>query len=107
MTDSPLEALLRRDRYAVLAALLLLTAFAWTYVLWLSKHMAMPASSMPGMDLRMTMNMKMDMGAMAPQVRPWVATDLLFGFTMWAIMMGGMMLPSVAPMILLYARVGR
>jgi predicted metal-binding membrane protein len=67
--------------------------------------MVMPApsmpASMPGMD------MDMSMGAMAPQARPWVITDLLFGFAMWAVMMAGMMLPSVAPMILLYARVGR
>jgi predicted metal-binding membrane protein len=100
MNDSPLEAVLRRDRDAVLVALVLLTALTWAYVLWLARHMAMP--SMPGMDMG---GMKMD--AMAPQARPWAIPDLLFGFCMWAVMMAGMMLPSVAPTILLYARVGR
>jgi predicted metal-binding membrane protein len=102
MNDAVLEAILRRDRQAVLVALLLLTALTWAYVLWLTTHMAMPASSMSGMNMP-----GMDMGAMAPRVRPWAAADLLFGFCMWAVMMAGMMLPSAAPVILLYARVGR
>ena len=38
---------------------------------------------------------------MAP--RPWEMVDGLFMFLMWAIMMVGMMLPSAAPMTLLYA----
>lgn len=97
MTQTRLEAILRRDRHAVLLALVLLTALTWAYLLWLARQMAMPSSSMPGMD----------MAAMAPQLRPWGPTDLLFGFTMWAVMMAGMMLPSAAPMILLYTRVGR
>jgi len=91
--DTKLEAVLRRDRYAVLAALLLLTALAWGYVIWLSSSMSMPAASMPGMN--------MDMGAMAPMLRPWSFADFLFSFLMWAVMMAGMMLPSAAPVILL------
>lgn len=90
-------AILRRDRYAAIAALVLLTLLAWAYVLWLSTHMAMPPETMPGMD----------MAAIAPQIRPWVLTDLLFSFTMWTVMMAGMMLPSAAPVILLYLLVGR
>jgi predicted metal-binding membrane protein len=96
MPDTTLQAILRRDRYAVMAALVLLTALAWAYVLWLAKHM--PA--MPGMV------MGMDMSAVAPQIRPWALPDLLFSFAMWAVMMAGMMLPSVAPVILLYVVVG-
>jgi len=96
MSDTALESILRRDRYAVMVALVLLTVLAWAYVLWLAKHMDMPdPSSMSGM------------GAMAPQVRPWAIPDLLFSFTMWSVMMAGMMLPSVAPVILLYVLVGR
>lgn len=95
MTDTTLQAILRRDRYAVMAALVLLTALAWAYVLWLAGR-AMP-----------DMVMGMDMGAVAPQMRPWSLTDLLFSFAMWAVMMAGMMLPSVAPVILLYVLVGR
>src|SRR3954466_3345573 len=97
MTDTTLESILRRDRYAVMAALVLLTVLAWAYVLWLAKHMNIPDPSMSGMG----------MGAMAPQVRLWGIPDLLFSFTMWSVMMAGMMLPSVAPVILLYVLVGR
>jgi predicted metal-binding membrane protein len=97
MTDTTLESILRRDRYAVLAALVLLSALSWAYLLWLKRQMAVPEIS--GMD--------MGMAAMAPLSRPWEPTDLLFGFVMWMVMMTGMMLPSVAPVILLYARVGR
>jgi predicted metal-binding membrane protein len=103
MSDTAFESLLRRDRYAVMAALFLLTVLAWAYVLWLARHMDMPA--MPGMDMN-SMSMG-NMAAMAPQIRPWAFADLLFSFTMWTVMMVGMMLPSVAPVILLYVLVGR
>jgi len=97
---SRLEAILRRDRYAVLGALLLLTALAWAYLFWLAQHMAMPPAmpSMPGMDMSM---------AMAPAFHPWIAMELFFSFVMWWVMMAAMMLPTTAPMVLLYARVGR
>ena len=39
--------------------------------------------------------------------RPWSSGDLLLMFAMWAVMMIGMMTPSVAPVVLLYARVRR
>jgi predicted metal-binding membrane protein len=42
-----------------------------------------------------------------PTLRPWSAPEFVFAFVMWAVMMIGMMLPSAAPMVLLYARVGR
>jgi predicted metal-binding membrane protein len=47
------------------------------------------------------------MGIMAPAAAPWSAVDFAFVFVMWAVMMVGMMAPSAAPMILMYARVGR
>ncbi len=37
------------------------------------------------------------------QIQSWRASDYLFMFFMWAIMMIGMMLPSATPMTLLYA----
>lgn len=98
MNGTKFESILRRDRQAVLAALVVLTALAWFYVLWITRNLAMPAPAMPGMDMGM---------AMGPEIRPWSVTDFLFSFLMWAVMMAGMMLPSAAPMILLYARVGR
>ena len=81
-----LEALLRRDRLVVWAALLVLTALAWAYLVALYLQMGdMPAA------MEMT------------PFKPWSASDFALMFAMWAIMMIGMMLPSAAPMILLYA----
>jgi predicted metal-binding membrane protein len=89
---------LRRDRAIVLIALVTLTALAWAYLLLLSARMGtpMPMDGMAGMAMD-----DMAMGATSP------AATLLFAFVMWAVMMIGMMTPSVAPMILLYAKVGR
>ena len=41
------------------------------------------------------MGMTMDM--------PWTAADVFFTFTMWAVMMVGMMTGTAAPMLLLFA----
>jgi predicted metal-binding membrane protein len=48
----------------------------------------------------------MQMAAMAP-AEPWSPSGLLLTFLMWAVMMVGMMLPSAAPMLLLYGAVAR
>ena len=47
------------------------------------------------------------MEGMSPGVAAWTAEDMLATLVMWSVMMVGMMTPSVAPMILIYARVGR
>lgn len=127
MADSALEALLRRDRAIVGAAIAALTAIAWIYILWLAAAMDMQGMPMPGMDETMTldpgtamamdnMNMDMEMGneerggpleALGLSPRPWTAVEAALTFAMWAVMMVGMMLPSATPMILLYAHVGR
>jgi len=103
MTGTTLEAVFRRDRQAVIAALVILTALAWSYMLWHARGMAM-SEPMPGMG-------GMDMGhmsmAMTPDMRPWALTDFFFSFAMWAVMMAGMMMPSAAPTILLHVRVAR
>jgi predicted metal-binding membrane protein len=99
MSSATLVEILRRDRAAVIAALVSLTAVAWAYVIWLTQNMDMGgAMSMPDMP---------SMGAMAPALAPWTPADFVFVFLMWSIMMIGMMTPSAAPMILIYARVGR
>jgi predicted metal-binding membrane protein len=46
-------------------------------------------------------------GMLMPGFAAWSAADAVFMLIMWSVMMVGMMLPSAAPMILLYARVGR
>jgi predicted metal-binding membrane protein len=91
VTGGQLERLLRRDRAIVLAALAATLLLAWLYLLM----SAAPAHG-PGRDA-----MGMEMGA------PWLAADFLLMLAMWAAMMVGMMVPSVAPMLLLYARVAR
>jgi predicted metal-binding membrane protein len=106
MTAQTLDVVLRRDRTTVLAALVALTALAWIYVLWLAARVDMagaPGGSMPSMT---TPEASMP-GMLAPALRPWGAAEFTFMFIMWAVMMVGMMLPSAAPMMLIYARVGR
>jgi predicted metal-binding membrane protein len=101
MTESTLDRVLRRDRMVVAAALALLSATAWAYTLRLADSMRMGGMDMtgyrmiPGLDL------------MVPAIEPWGGVEVGFVFVMWAVMMIGMMTPSAAPMILLYARVGR
>ena len=41
MTDSAIESLLRRDRWIVGGAIVLIVALAWSYVLWLANDMDM------------------------------------------------------------------
>ena len=93
MSTSPiLTAALRRDRWIVAAALALACGLAW---LWLFQQAAPgPSGGMAGM------------GAMAGIAPPPPTFAYWLGaFVMWALMMVAMMLPSAAPMILLYARV--
>src|SRR5262245_8720927 len=102
MTDGALEAVLRRDRLIVAGALAVIAALAWGYVLWLAADM-----DMGGMDMDGFRMIPAGIGIMAPADAPWSAIEFAFVFVMWAVMMGGMMAPSAAPMLLMYARVGR
>src|ERR1700724_659491 len=102
MTDSVLETVLRRDRLLVAGALGVIAALAWTYVLSLAADMDMGAMDMTGFRM-----VPAGMGIMAPASAPWQAVEFVYVFAMWAVMMVGMMTPSAAPMILIYARVGR
>ena len=102
MINSTLEAVLRRDRLVVAGAVGVIVALAWGYVLWLAADM-----DMGGMDMTGFRMIPAGMGIMAPANAPWRAIEFAFVFAMWAVMMVGMMAPSAAPMILMYARVGR
>src|SRR5262249_48872178 len=102
MTDTALETVLRRDRLVVVGALGVIVALAWAYVLWLAADM-----DMGGMDMSHFRMIPAGMGMMAPALAPWSGIEFAFVFAMWAVMMVGMMTPSAAPMILIYARVGR
>jgi predicted metal-binding membrane protein len=115
VSEAALERLVRRDRAIVIAALAVLTVLSWAYTIWLANSadmggMPMPKPSDMGMPMPMPMPMSKASGTgamLAPGFKPWTATDFVVMFVMWAVMMVGMMTPSAAPMILVYARVGR
>ncbi|WP_315781098.1 MULTISPECIES: DUF2182 domain-containing protein [unclassified Bradyrhizobium] len=102
MTGSALEAVLRRDRWIVGGAIAIMVALAWAYVLWLANDM-----DMGGMDMTGFRMIPAGIGIMLPASEPWHAIEFAYVFLMWAVMMVGMMAPSAAPMVLMYARVGR
>ncbi|MGI8705463.1 MAG: DUF2182 domain-containing protein [Sphingomicrobium sp.] len=87
--SAPLRSLFSRESLVVGAALAAAAVLAW---LWLLSSPMGGASDMAGT-------------GMAPQ--PLSAAYLVPAFTMWAIMMVAMMVPSAAPMILLHARIDK
>jgi predicted metal-binding membrane protein len=88
MTDTLLERTLRRDRAVALVALTAVTALAWLYTI------AGAGTAMPSMPMMMI-----------PMA--WTPAHAALMLVMWAVMMMAMMLPSAAPMILLFATVTR
>jgi predicted metal-binding membrane protein len=95
MAITGLEAVLRRDRIVVLAGLAAVTLVAWAYLV----HLAWKTRTLGTMDMARDMAM--------PQLQSWGAFDLLPLFVMWTLMMVAMMVPSVAPLILIFARAHR
>jgi len=85
-----LEAVLKRDRMVVLAALFGLVVLSWAYLFYL-------ASQMGGMNQEMVL----------PRVETWSFVDVLALYVMWSVMMVAMMVPSAAPLVLLFANVNR
>ena len=79
------------ERAEVLIGLGVLAAVAWTYLFYQDWSMS-----------------QMDAAAMAePATGVWGAQELSLLFVMWGVMMAAMMLPSVTPMVLLFAAVSR
>lgn len=115
MGDPALDRLLKRDRAIVAVCLVVMTVLAWLYLLSLARSMGaahVPANGagtmegMPGMEDMPGMDMPgMETAEAAPS--GWNSDNTALVVAMWFVMMVGMMLPSAAPMILLYARVGR
>ena len=87
---SLIEGALRRDRVLVVSCLLLVVVLSWAYLLT-------GAGMMQEMG---DMLMPMSSG-------PWTLGRACLVLVMWAVMMAAMMLPSAAPMILLYATIAR
>jgi predicted metal-binding membrane protein len=95
-------AVLRRDRIVIVLAVALLTALTWSYLLWLSADMGMGGMDMTGLRV-----IPSGLGLIIPANMPWRTMEFAFVFAMWIVMMVGMMTPSMAPMLLMYARIGR
>ena len=87
---STIERVLRHDRILVISGLLIVVALSWAYLFT-------GAGAMREMD-----GMLMPMRA-----GPWTPAYAMLMLVMWAVMMAAMMLPSAAPMILLYAAIAR
>ncbi|CAN7704404.1 MULTISPECIES: DUF2182 domain-containing protein [unclassified Variovorax] len=87
---SLIQGALRRDRLLVISCLLFVVVLSWIYLLT-------GAGMMQEMG---EMLMPMSSG-------PWTFGHAVIVLVMWAVMMAAMMLPSAAPMILLYATIAQ
>jgi predicted metal-binding membrane protein len=94
-----LEAVLRRDRFVVVAALVAVIIVAWIWIV-MGAGTGMNAVAMTQMAGMPDMDMMMERAVWTPEYAGLI-------FTMWWVMMVAMMLPSAAPMLLLFARVNR
>ena len=90
--------MLRRDRTVVVAGLAAVALVAWAY-LFTAACSTDAADGMGAMDVAAQMA--------KPQMQGWGAVELFLLFVMWAVMMVAMMVPSVAPLVLVFARANR
>jgi predicted metal-binding membrane protein len=77
-----------------------ITIAAWVYIVVSARRMATESAGMSGPSMAPMMH------AMTA-VQPWTATEFGLRLAMWAAMMVAMMVPTAAPMTLLYAAVAR
>jgi len=87
---SAIKAVLKRDRGVVFAGVLLVAALAWAYTVYLARDM-------DNMGTAMSM----------PMTESWGAVDFGLILLMWVVMMVAMMVPTAAPMVLVFASVSR
>ena len=91
-----LEAILKRDRALVLGGLAFLSVLAWAATAQMARtlpHGHSVAAPVPGLTL--------------PHAGAWGGAELTILFVMWAVMMAAMMLPSTAPMVLVFSTISR
>jgi len=98
------EWLLRRDGAIVVASLVGLTVICWLYLISLAVGMSTGDMGIMGMASMDGVAMS---SARAVGSQPWTAVTFALMLLMWWVMMIGMMVPSAAPVILIYARVQR
>jgi predicted metal-binding membrane protein len=77
-----------------------ITAAAWVYIVVAARRTASESTGMRGPSMAPMMH------AMSG-VQPWTATEFGLRLAMWAAMMVAMMVPTAAPMTLLYTAVAR
>jgi len=97
--DTLLETVLRRDRQTVIGALTVVIALSWIWILLGA------GAGMPAIDTLFGSGADDMAGMMTPAV--WTLGYAGVMFTMWWVMMAAMMLPSAAPILLLFARINR
>jgi len=103
--DATLEAVLRRDRRVVIAALAAAVVLSWAGLVT-GAGTGMSALEMTRMSGPGTLSGLSDPMAGMP-MPVWTAGHAALVFSMWWVMMAAMMLPSAAPMLLLFATVDR
>jgi predicted metal-binding membrane protein len=91
LNETALETALKHDRWLTAGALAIVVLLCWSWIVPMARDMY---GTMEGSASWM----------MAPE---WDWTSTLLLFAMWEVMMIGMMLPSAAPTLLLYAMVSR
>jgi predicted metal-binding membrane protein len=89
-----LERLLKRDRAITALGLAGIALLAWLYTIMVA---SMSGGGMAGAASHMAM----------PQHQPWTGVEFLLMFAMWMVMMVAMMLPSAAPVLLVFANANR
>ena len=87
-----IESIVKKDRVIVTSGIVAVALLAWGYMLYISQGNA---------------DMDMSMGMTMGNVKSWSGVDFSLMFVMWAVMMVAMMVPSAAPMLLLFASVNR
>jgi len=92
--SSAFERVLKRDRHIVVGGLVIVGLASWLYIL-------------TGAGMDMGQMSAMSGGAMTTITSAWTPAYFALMLVMWWVMMVAMMLPSAAPMVLLFATVNR
>src|SRR3990172_11840773 len=87
--ETPIEAMLKRDRIIVVLGLAGVTAIAWIYT------------------LNLVWGMDMGIQVARPHMHARDALNFVLIFAMWVAMMTAMMVPSASPFILMFAAINR
>jgi len=91
-----IETVVRRDRLAVSVALAGIGGVAWFYLIFETERFAATGICHCA-----------SMAIGGPNLEAWAPQTLLPLFLMWVEMMVAMMLPAVAPLVLLFSKVAR